>query len=179
MLSGTQLLAVSRSPSQHMPSSPCSGERSSDVSFRRHLRPSPVASPYATFSFNLVRSPRLRIDYPAINCSTLAFLISTGDPHGVDTALAWKQGEFTARSAGFRPCLCPHRTLSLCCRCAKRKLVGASKARCSDKRYLPRTAAAETWSLSRTSPDLCRKGLAVVESSTRHLHPIPCAHPMS
>ena len=52
---------------QWKPGSPCSGERSSDVRPRR-LRASPVASLYATFSFNLVRSSRLRIDYPVISC---------------------------------------------------------------------------------------------------------------
>ena len=48
-----------------------------------------------------------------------------------------KEG-FRQGLAGFRPCLCPHRALLLCCRCAKRKLVGASKARCSDRCLLPR-----------------------------------------
>jgi hypothetical protein len=53
---------------QWKPGGPCSGERSSDIP-PRHLRASPVANLCATFSFNLVRSPRLRIDYPVISPS--------------------------------------------------------------------------------------------------------------
>lgn len=48
-----------------------------------------------------------------------------------------KQRRFPPEPTGFRPCLCPHRTLFLCCRCAECKLVGASKARCSGRCPLP------------------------------------------
>ena len=86
-----------------------------------------VASLCATFSFNFVRSPRLRIDSPAI---------SYLDP-GVDSR-TWRfvshrhrpleeQRRFPPGSTGFRPCFCPHRALFLCCRCAKCKARGGKQ----------------------------------------------------
>jgi hypothetical protein len=92
-----------------------------------------------------------------------------------------EQREFPAGLAGFRPCLCPHRTVSLCCRSAMRKLVGASKARCSDKCYLPRRCRGLRrripGRLLRTSLNLCRRAwpwpraATSVESGSRGLHP--------
>jgi len=177
-------------PRQRAPIGVCSRERSSDV-LPRQLRPSPVASLCATFSFNFVRSPRPP-DQPSGHTPLAPGARSTlgdpGDPHRVDTALVEEQRGFPTGPAGFRPCLCPHRTLFLCCRCAKRKLVGASKARCSDRCPLPNRCR----ELGRRIPallleeglDLCRKDRAVeegatsVETGTRRLYSSPvCIRP--
>jgi len=41
--------------------------------------PRPVASLYATFSFNLLRSSRLRIDHPVVTCWALRCFVNLGD----------------------------------------------------------------------------------------------------
>ena len=188
---GTQRLPVSRFCASGSPK-PRSGELSSHVPPRPPPSPS-VASLCATFSFNFVRSPRLRTDSPAI---------SYLDP-GVSRR-TWRfalhrhrhleeQRRFPSGSTGFRPCLCPHRTLFLYCRCAKWKLVGASKAQCSGRCPLPHRCREldrrfPGWLLEEAQMLTAgrsqhggvaerRQQATSIEGNTRRLHPSPaCAH---
>ena len=139
MLPGTQRLPVSSLPVSGRPSA-CAAASGQVMSFRASFGPhlSPASAPHFLSTSSDPLDPR--INHPAIRPLPLVPgrpLGDPGDPHRVDTALVEEQRGFPTGPAGFRPCLCPHRTLFLCCRCAKRKLVGASKARCSDRRPLP------------------------------------------
>ena len=114
------------------------------MSLRARLRPhlSPACAPhFLSTSCDPLGSGSTLRPYPT---STPVFLVELGHSPRIDTALREEQRQFPPGPTGFRPCLCPHRTLFLCCRCAECKLVGASKARCSGRCPLPHRCP-RTW----------------------------------